>query len=79
MTEPSPERVPIGTEIWSDNVPKPFEYVVDRLIRDNPDKVEQAKAKLTLIGWFVGKAMHELKGRADSHELSERFRLKLGL
>jgi len=78
-TELSPEGVPIGTEIWSDKVPKPFEYLVDRLIRDNPEKVEQAKAKPTLIGWFVDQAMRELKGRADPHELSARFRLKLGL
>src|SRR5215208_399689 len=34
-----------------------IEKVVDEIITANPDKVEQAKAKPQLVGWFVGQVM----------------------
>ncbi|MCC0041824.1 MAG: Asp-tRNA(Asn)/Glu-tRNA(Gln) amidotransferase subunit GatB, partial [Rhodobiaceae bacterium] len=34
-----------------------IEAIVDEIIAANPDKVEQAKAKPTLAGWFVGQVM----------------------
>src|SRR5262249_20623187 len=34
-----------------------IEAIVDSVISANPDKVAQAKAKPTLIGWFVGQVM----------------------
>ncbi len=34
-----------------------IEKAIDAIIAANPDKVEQAKAKPTLLGWFVGQTM----------------------
>ena len=34
-----------------------IEAAVDEIIAKNPDKVEQAKAKPTMLGWFVGQVM----------------------
>ncbi len=34
-----------------------IEKVVDDIIAANPDKVEQAKAKPQLVGWFIGQVM----------------------
>ncbi len=34
-----------------------IEKVVDEIIAGNPDKVQQAKEKPTLLGWFVGQVM----------------------
>jgi aspartyl-tRNA(Asn)/glutamyl-tRNA(Gln) amidotransferase subunit B len=34
-----------------------IEKAVDEIIAANPDKVEQAKAKPTMLGWFVGQVM----------------------
>jgi Asp-tRNA(Asn)/Glu-tRNA(Gln) amidotransferase B subunit len=54
----------------------PDEVVVDRvgaalaeLIVYNPEKVEQAKGRPELIGWFVGQAMKKLNGQADPDEV----------
>jgi hypothetical protein len=42
-----------------------IEKVVDEIIAANPDKVEQAKAKPTLLGWFVGQVMKASGGKAN--------------
>ena len=42
-----------------------IEKAVDAIIAANPDKVEQAKAKPTLLGWFVGQVMKATGGKAN--------------
>jgi aspartyl-tRNA(Asn)/glutamyl-tRNA(Gln) amidotransferase subunit B len=42
-----------------------IEKAVDEIIAANPDKVEQAKAKPTLLGWFVGQTMKATGGKAN--------------
>ncbi len=42
-----------------------IESVVDRLIEENPDKVEQYRAKPKMLGWFVGQVMKAMKGKAN--------------
>jgi aspartyl-tRNA(Asn)/glutamyl-tRNA(Gln) amidotransferase subunit B len=56
-----------------------IEKMVDDIVAANPDKVAQAKAKPTLIGWFVGQVMRASGGRANPQAVNELLRRKLGL
>ncbi len=56
-----------------------IEQVVDDIIAKNPDKVEQAKAKPTMIGWFVGQAMKASGGKANPQAVNDLLKRKLGL
>src|SRR3984893_5821930 len=56
-----------------------IEKVVDDIIAANPDKVAQAKAKPTLIGWFVGQVMRASDGRANPQAVNELLKRKLGV
>lgn len=56
-----------------------IEKAVDEIIAANPDKVEQAKAKPTLAGWFVGQVMRATGGKANPQAVSELVKAKLGL
>jgi aspartyl-tRNA(Asn)/glutamyl-tRNA(Gln) amidotransferase subunit B len=56
-----------------------IEAAVDAIISANPDKVEQAKAKPTLIGWFVGQVMKSTGGKANPQAVNELLKRKLGI
>src|SRR5215218_1865838 len=56
-----------------------IEAAVDQIIAANPDKVEQAKAKPTLLGWFVGQVMKATGGKANPLAVNEMLRAKLGI
>jgi aspartyl-tRNA(Asn)/glutamyl-tRNA(Gln) amidotransferase subunit B len=56
-----------------------IEKVVDAIIAANPDKVEQVKAKPTMLGWFVGQAMKASGGKANPQALNEILKQKLGV
>lgn len=56
-----------------------IEKVVDEVIAANPDKVEQAKAKPSLIGWFVGQVMKASGGKANPQAVNEILKSKLGI
>ena len=56
-----------------------IEKVVDEIIAKNPDKVEQAKAKPALIGWFVGQVMKSSGGKANPQAVNELLKTKLGI
>jgi len=56
-----------------------IEKAVDEIIAANPDKVEQAKAKPTLLGWFVGQTMKATGGKANPQALNEILKKKLGI
>ena len=56
-----------------------IEAVIDEVIAANPDKVEQAKTKPTLAGWFVGQVMKASKGKANPQAVQEIVKTKLGL
>ena len=56
-----------------------IEKVVDDVIAANPDKVEQAKAKPSLIGWFVGQVMKASGGKANPQAVNEILKSKLGI
>jgi aspartyl-tRNA(Asn)/glutamyl-tRNA(Gln) amidotransferase subunit B len=56
-----------------------IEKAVDEIIAANPDKVEQAKAKPTMLGWFVGQVMKASGGKANPGAVNELLRAKLGI
>lgn len=56
-----------------------IEKAVDELIAANPDKVEQVKAKPTMLGWFVGQAMKASGGKANPQALNEILKARLGI
>jgi len=56
-----------------------IERIVDEIIAANPDKVEQAKAKPTLLGWFVGQVMKASGGKANPGAVNELLKGKLGI
>ena len=56
-----------------------IEAAVDAIIAANPDKVEQAKAKPTMLGWFVGQVMKQTGGKANPQSVNELLKSKLGI
>jgi aspartyl-tRNA(Asn)/glutamyl-tRNA(Gln) amidotransferase subunit B len=56
-----------------------IEKVVDDIIAENPDKVEQLKAKPTMIGWFVGQVMKSSGGKANPQAVNDLLKKKLGI
>jgi len=56
-----------------------IEKIIDGIIAANPDKVAQAKAKPTLIGWFVGQVMRASAGKANPQAVNELLKRKLGI
>jgi aspartyl-tRNA(Asn)/glutamyl-tRNA(Gln) amidotransferase subunit B len=56
-----------------------IEMAVDEIIAANPDKVEQAKAKPSILGWFVGQVMKASGGKANPAAVNEILKRKLGI
>ncbi|MGA2794118.1 MAG: Asp-tRNA(Asn)/Glu-tRNA(Gln) amidotransferase GatCAB subunit B, partial [Roseiarcus sp.] len=56
-----------------------IESAVDAIIAANPDKVAQAIAKPTLLGWFVGQVMKSTGGKANPQAVNDMLKDKLGL
>ncbi len=56
-----------------------IEVAVDKVIAANPQKVEQAKAKPSMAGWFVGQVMKETGGKANPQAVNDLVMKKLGI
>jgi len=56
-----------------------IEVAVDAIIAANPDKVEQVKAKPSMLGWFVGQVMKQSGGKANPQAVNEILKAKLGI
>jgi aspartyl-tRNA(Asn)/glutamyl-tRNA(Gln) amidotransferase subunit B len=56
-----------------------IEKAVDEIIAKNPDKVAQAQAKPTMLGWFVGQVMKQTGGKANPQAVNEILKSKLGI
>jgi aspartyl-tRNA(Asn)/glutamyl-tRNA(Gln) amidotransferase subunit B len=54
-----------------------IEKLVDDILRRNPEKVEQAKTKPALIGWFVGQVMKSSGGKANPQAVNDLLKGKL--
>jgi aspartyl-tRNA(Asn)/glutamyl-tRNA(Gln) amidotransferase subunit B len=56
-----------------------IETAVDAIIAANPDKVAQAQAKPTMLGWFVGQVMKQTGGKANPQAVNDVLKQKLGI
>ena len=56
-----------------------IEAAVDEVIAANPDKVEQAREKPKMAGWFVGQVMQATGGKANPQAVNQLVMQKLGL
>ena len=56
-----------------------IEKAVDEIIAANPEKVEQAKLKPSMLGWFVGAVMKATSGKANPAAVNELLKKKLGV
>jgi aspartyl-tRNA(Asn)/glutamyl-tRNA(Gln) amidotransferase subunit B len=56
-----------------------IEAAVDAIIAANPDKVAQAQAKPTMLGWFVGQVMKQTGGKANPQSVNALLKSKLGI
>ena len=56
-----------------------IETAIDEIIAKNPDKVEQVKAKPTMLGWFVGQVMKSSGGKANPQVVNDLLKRKLGI
>jgi aspartyl-tRNA(Asn)/glutamyl-tRNA(Gln) amidotransferase subunit B len=56
-----------------------IEKAIDEIIAANPDKVEQVKAKPTMLGWFVGQVMKGTGGKANPAAVNDILKKKLGI
>ncbi|MBV9970621.1 MAG: Asp-tRNA(Asn)/Glu-tRNA(Gln) amidotransferase GatCAB subunit B, partial [Xanthobacteraceae bacterium] len=56
-----------------------IEKLVAEIVANNPDKVEQARRKPALVGWFVGQAMKASGGKANPQAVNDLVKTKLGL
>ncbi|MEM9733999.1 MAG: Asp-tRNA(Asn)/Glu-tRNA(Gln) amidotransferase subunit GatB [Pseudomonadota bacterium] len=56
-----------------------IEAAVDEIIAANPDKVEQAKEKPAMIGWFVGQVMKATGGKANPQTVNALLKEKIGV
>jgi len=54
-----------------------IETMVADIIAANPEKAAQAKAKPTLIGWFVGQVMRASGGKVNPQAVNELLKRKL--
>ncbi len=52
---------------------------VDAIIKANPDKVAQAQAKPSMIGWFVGQVMKQTGGKANPQAVNDELKSRLGI
>jgi aspartyl-tRNA(Asn)/glutamyl-tRNA(Gln) amidotransferase subunit B len=56
-----------------------IETAVDQIISANPDKVAQAQAKPSMLGWFVGQVMKQTGGKANPQAVNDLLKSKLGI
>ena len=56
-----------------------IEAAVDEVIQANPDKVEQARERPKMAGWFVGQVMQATGGKANPQAVNKLVMQKLGL
>ncbi|MEP9398313.1 Asp-tRNA(Asn)/Glu-tRNA(Gln) amidotransferase subunit GatB [Mesorhizobium sp. KR2-14] len=54
-----------------------IEKAVDEVIAANPDKAEQARAKPSMAGWFVGQVMKATGGKANPQAVNDLVKAKL--
>jgi Asp-tRNA(Asn)/Glu-tRNA(Gln) amidotransferase B subunit len=54
-----------GFQSWGNSDMSDLQAAVNKIIADNPDKVQQARRNPVLSGWFVGQVMKATAGQCD--------------
>ncbi|MBK9082754.1 MAG: Asp-tRNA(Asn)/Glu-tRNA(Gln) amidotransferase subunit GatB [Rhizobiales bacterium] len=52
---------------------------VEAVVAANPEKAEQARAKPTMLGWFVGQVMKQTGGKANPQSVNDLLKARLGI
>jgi aspartyl-tRNA(Asn)/glutamyl-tRNA(Gln) amidotransferase subunit B len=56
-----------------------IESAVEAVVAANAEKAEQAKAKPSMLGWFVGQVMKTTGGKANPQAVNDALKRRLGL
>jgi aspartyl-tRNA(Asn)/glutamyl-tRNA(Gln) amidotransferase subunit B len=57
-----------------------LEEIVKRIVRENPDKVQQIKdGKIAVLKWFVGGVMKATEGKANPTQAEEMVKKEIGI
>ena len=73
-----PEQIVKKKGLIQESDPKELEKLIDKVISENPDKVNEYKAgKEKLFGFFVGQAMKISNGKANPQLVNEILKKKL--
>jgi len=74
----SPQEIVENRGLIAISDPKELEAIIDKILAENPDKVEQFKAgKNKLQGFFIGQIMKETSGKADPKLTNQILNKKL--
>jgi len=68
----SPEKIVKEKDLIQVTDTKEIEIIIEKILNDNQDKVKDYKeGKTKLLGFFVGQAMKESKGKANPKKLNQ--------
>ncbi len=56
-----------------------IEKAIDQIIKSNPGKAAEVRAKPKALGWFVGEVMKATGGKANPQVVNELLKKKLGI
>ncbi|MGQ0485103.1 MAG: Asp-tRNA(Asn)/Glu-tRNA(Gln) amidotransferase subunit GatB [Hyphomicrobiales bacterium] len=76
-TKKLPEEIIEERGFWQENDADAIEKAVDDIVAANPGKVAQAKAKPSMLGWFVGQVMKATGGKVNPETVNRMLREKL--
>ena len=72
LSKESPEKIVEEKNLIQVTDLKEIEIIIEKILRDNQDKVNDYKrGKTKLLGYFVGQAMKESKGKANPKKLNQ--------
>ena len=73
-----PQKIIDEKGLKQESDPKELEKLIDRVVKDNQDKVKEYKSgKDKLFGFFVGQAMKVSGGKANPQLVNEILKKKL--
>ena len=77
-SDKDPQKIIDEKGLKQESGPKELEKLIDRVVKDNQDKVKEYKSgKDKLFGFFVGQAMKVSGGKANPQLVNEILKKKL--
>ena len=72
QSKESPDKIVEEKDLIQVTDTKEIEIIIEKILNDNQDKVKDYKeGKTKLLGFFVGQAMKESKGKANPKKLNQ--------